>query len=102
GETDHGTARWECPRLVVQPTPVELFGFEPFTISSLRLCRRSLTGVRISFNAITLAPAGRDQVVSEFFADAEDVDVNEIGQGVIALVEEMFVERRTRDHLTPV
>ena len=36
----HGAAR--CLRLVVRPMPAVLFGFEPFTISRLRLCRRSL------------------------------------------------------------
>jgi hypothetical protein len=40
--------------------------------------------------------------VSELFANAEDVDIHEIGKRVIALVEEMFVERCARNHFAPV
>src|SRR6266545_6976442 len=79
--------------------PAGLFGFEPFTISSLRLCRRSLTGAWISFYAISLPATGGDEVVSQFFANAEDVHVHQIGQGVVAFVEQVFVQRRAGDDL---
>jgi hypothetical protein len=68
----------------------------------LMIMARLFVGVRISFDAITLPSAGRDQLVSEFFADAEDVNIHEIRQGVIAFVEEMFVEHRAGHHFTPV
>src|SRR5438552_18910830 len=38
-------AQREWPRYVVRPMPEGLFGFESFTISSLQLCRRSLTSL---------------------------------------------------------
>ena len=58
--------------------------------------------VRISFDAIALPATCRDEVVSQFFSDAEHMHVHEVGQGVIAFVEEMLVECRARDHCTAV
>src|SRR5205809_5423086 len=48
GERGHRTPQRECPRHVVRPMPAGLVpDLSGFTISSLRLCRRSLTPWKI-------------------------------------------------------
>ena len=43
---------YEAPRLVVRPIPARLIGFESFTISSLRLCWRSLVIALVPFISV--------------------------------------------------
>jgi hypothetical protein len=43
-------------------------------------------------DAIALAAASGDQTLAEFFADAKDVDVEEIGKSIVGFVKEVFVK----------
>src|SRR5881396_3474014 len=59
-------------------------------------------GFRISFDAIALPAASGNEIAPELFTNAEDVDVHEVGQCIVAFVEKMFVERRAGDDLATV
>jgi hypothetical protein len=41
----------------------------------------------------------RDQSSAEFLANREDLDVQKIGQGIVVLIDEMFIEFRSRHDL---
>ena len=49
-----------------------------------------------------MAAAGGDEGGAELLADVRDVDVEQVGEGVVGLVEEMFVEFGAADDAAAV
>jgi hypothetical protein len=49
-----------------------------------------------------VASAGEDEVFAEFLSDVADVDIEEVGEGLVVLGEEVFVKARPGDDLAAV
>src|SRR5438874_678080 len=53
----------------------------------------------LNIDDVSLPPARQDEILAEFLADVGDVDLDEVGQAVVVLVEEVFVDLGARDEL---
>src|SRR5438093_5879590 len=69
-------------------------------ISPCQICncqRMDLVNMRLGLDAVSLAAARGDQVAAEFLANAEDMNIEEVGNRVVIFVEQMLVERGPGD-----
>src|SRR5262245_22866400 len=56
----------------------------------------------LSFDRVPLSAPCHDEVPAQFSANAENMNVHQIRKGVIAFIEEMFVQFRAANNLAPV
>src|SRR4051812_45419205 len=60
-------------------------------------CRRQR--IDLSIDDVPHAAPRLDHVAAELLAEVGDVDLDEVGERVVVLVEDVFVDARARDHL---
>src|SRR5262245_49932210 len=63
-------------------------------------CSRQRIDLRI--DDVPQAPACRDEVLAQLLADVRHVDLDQVGQRVLVLVEQVLVDLRARDQLAAV
>src|SRR5262245_49306331 len=68
-------------------------------IDLVNMVGKEIRGLRYT---ITLSSPGRNQVMTKLFAEAEDMDVYQVGKRVVCFVEEMLVKRGASNHLAPM
>jgi hypothetical protein len=52
-----------------------------------------------SLDAISLTASRGDQSLAEFFSDAENMDIQQVGKRILIFIEKVLVEFRSRYHL---
>ena len=55
--------------------------------------------IDLTIDHVPLAPTGRYQVLSEFFPNIRDMNVEQIGDRVVFLIEDMFINLGSANHL---
>ena len=68
--------------------------------SAYHTCSRQRIDLRI--DDVPLTPAGGNEILAELFADVRDVDLDQVGQRVLVLVEQVLVDVRPADQPPPV